>query len=414
MPFNGSGSFNRIFSWVADRSAGIFITASRMDSDTNDIVASGLGNCLTRDGQGAPSANLPMAGFRHLNVANAQNRNEYQTVAQAQDGGPLWGGTSTGAANIYAITLTPPITAYVAGQVFRFFSHQANTGAAVLSGNGLANKSITKNGGAALAPGDIPNAAFIQVGFDGTQFELQSPLAGTYLPSAGGTLTGNLVMSGAAINETSATLASAASVAIGAAGANYIFITGNTTITGFDTVQSGTERTLEFQGAAQMTAGPNLILGQFGFIVPNVGDTARFRSEGGGVWRLTDYFRANGLSLFDIFVFGLFVSSGQTITSGGALTIAHGIGAMPTLIQARLHCLTAEAGYSAGDDLIINPHQMDVGTAASRGLVIVPDATNLNIRFGSNANAFEALNKGTGTAAALTNANWQLVLRAWA
>jgi hypothetical protein len=49
---------------------------------------------------------------------------------------------------------------------------------------------------------------------------------------------------------------------------------------------------------------------------------------------------------------------------------------------------------------------MDVGAAASRGLVIVPDATNLNIRFGSNANAFAALNKTTGTAAALTNANW--------
>jgi hypothetical protein len=41
-----------------------------MDADTNDIVG-GLNNCLTRDGQGKPSANLNMNGFKITNMAAA-------------------------------------------------------------------------------------------------------------------------------------------------------------------------------------------------------------------------------------------------------------------------------------------------------------------------------------------------------
>jgi len=35
-----------------------------MDTDTNDITTNGFNNCLTRDGQGSATANLPMNGFK--------------------------------------------------------------------------------------------------------------------------------------------------------------------------------------------------------------------------------------------------------------------------------------------------------------------------------------------------------------
>ena len=57
-----------------------------MDTDTGDITTNGLGNCLTRDGQGQPTANLPMAGFRHPGVANGVARTDYAALGQAQDG----------------------------------------------------------------------------------------------------------------------------------------------------------------------------------------------------------------------------------------------------------------------------------------------------------------------------------------
>lgn len=106
-----------------------------------------------------------------------------------------------------------------------------------------------------------------------------------------------------------------------------------------------------------------------------------------------------------------FVSANQTITSAGALTIAHGLSVQPKLIQVWLECQTGEFNYTAGDDLVIGNVDAD-GTRS--GVSIVPDATNLNIRYGNQAAVFTAPNKTTGAQAALTNGNWRAVFKAWA
>lgn len=69
MPFNGSGTFTRLYSWTADAAVPLNITASRMDADTNDIVSNGLNNCLTRDGQGKPSADINWNNYKLTNVS---------------------------------------------------------------------------------------------------------------------------------------------------------------------------------------------------------------------------------------------------------------------------------------------------------------------------------------------------------
>jgi hypothetical protein len=107
-----------------------------------------------------------------------------------------------------------------------------------------------------------------------------------------------------------------------------------------------------------------------------------------------------------------FVESGQqTITSGGSLAIPHGLTVKPKSVQLALVCATAEAGYSVGDEVSIPPGPL---MASDRGATITPDETNINVRFGSNASAMYALHKSTGQGAALTNANWRLVVRAFA
>lgn len=107
-----------------------------------------------------------------------------------------------------------------------------------------------------------------------------------------------------------------------------------------------------------------------------------------------------------------YTSPNQAITAAGALTLAHGLGVMPKLIQLRLKCLTAEGDYSVGDELPINPNVSSFGAAA--GTVVVPDATNLNVRFGAGAPVYSTLNKTTGAAFSPTPANWALVVKAWA
>lgn len=91
-----------------------------------------------------------------------------------------------------------------------------------------------------------------------------------------------------------ATVASATTTAIGAAGSNYVQITGTTTITGFDTIASGAERELEFAGALTLTHNAtSLILPGAQNITTAAGDVVRFRSEGSGNWRCTGYLPAS-------------------------------------------------------------------------------------------------------------------------
>ena len=70
MPYNGSGVFSRLYSWVTDAANSLPISPSRMDTDSNDI-ASALNNVLTRDAQGKPSQNFNVNGFNVINMASA-------------------------------------------------------------------------------------------------------------------------------------------------------------------------------------------------------------------------------------------------------------------------------------------------------------------------------------------------------
>jgi hypothetical protein len=63
MAFNGSGTFNRLYSWVQDAANGINIDATRSDNELNGF-ATGLSNCVTRDGQSPFLANIPAGGFK--------------------------------------------------------------------------------------------------------------------------------------------------------------------------------------------------------------------------------------------------------------------------------------------------------------------------------------------------------------
>ena len=105
-----------------------------------------------------------------------------------------------------------------------------------------------------------------------------------------------------------------------------------------------------------------------------------------------------------------FTSSEQAITSAGSLTIAHGLGVKPELTQCSLICKITEHGYAVDDDI-----DLPTGWAQTlRGISINRDTTNIEVRFGTEAAALYYLNKTTGAPAYLTNANWRLIVRAYA
>jgi hypothetical protein len=115
-----------------------------------------------------------MSGYRHTGVGNAVARNDYAAAGQVQDGDFIWCGTAGGTADALTLTPSPAITAYAAGQVFRFKAGASpNTGAATVAVSGLTAQTIQK-AGSALASGDIAANQWYQLLYDGTQFQLSA------------------------------------------------------------------------------------------------------------------------------------------------------------------------------------------------------------------------------------------------
>lgn len=70
MAFNGFGTFNRLYNWVADKNAGVRIRADRVDEEM-DGMADGLSKCITKDGQTTITHNIPLNGKKITNLGDA-------------------------------------------------------------------------------------------------------------------------------------------------------------------------------------------------------------------------------------------------------------------------------------------------------------------------------------------------------
>ena len=94
--FNGSGTFVRSYNWQQDAVNGINISASRFDTE-DDGFASGLSNCITRDGQGIPTANIAWGGFNLTGVGSLG-------AASAAFSGAVTGTTASFSTSVTAAT----------------------------------------------------------------------------------------------------------------------------------------------------------------------------------------------------------------------------------------------------------------------------------------------------------------------
>lgn len=163
--------------------------SSTVQNNTMSDVATALTQSIANDGQTPITANLPMGAFRHTGVGNAVARTDYAAAGQVQDGSFIWGGTGGGTADVITLTPSPSITAYAAGQTFRFISSGANTTSVTVNVSGVGAKAVTKFGTTALAAGDIPSGAIVEITYDGTEFQLVGNLY--QLLSSANTFTGS-------------------------------------------------------------------------------------------------------------------------------------------------------------------------------------------------------------------------------
>jgi hypothetical protein len=106
-------------------------------------------------------------------------------------------------------------------------------------------------------------------------------------------------------------------------------------------------------------------------------------------------------------------SSQQTITTGGLLTLSHGLGGIPSSVAFTLVCITPEFGFSAGQhvDVANIDTTSSTGTVFSIGWVAARTSSEILVRFGSSA-ALVLINLSNGGIAFATPANWRLIVRA--
>ena len=188
MPWNGSGDFVRTDGtrtgatvWSQARDASVLVNAP--DADTHDEdVGTGLENCLTRDGQNSPSANLPMNAKKHTGVADATANTEYATYGQLLAlTSPFVGATNVGG-TATAITLapSPAVTAYETGKGYSFFIETENTGEVTVAVSSLSAVSMRKSDGSQFASGDLVVGRFLRIVYGGSHFisDVEPPAIG--------------------------------------------------------------------------------------------------------------------------------------------------------------------------------------------------------------------------------------------
>lgn len=109
-------------------------------------------------------------------------------------------------------------------------------------------------------------------------------------------------------------------------------------------------------------------------------------------------------------------SAEQTITQAGSLTLAHGLGARPKLVRYYLKCKTAEHGWAVNDEIdLTSLTQATQSSDRAWGLISWDDATNIYVRYGdNNIGQFFVYRRDTGYQVGATNANWRLIIRAYA
>lgn len=193
MPFNGSGVFSRIYSWTTDALNGLDISPSRMDTDSNDI-ASGLTQCITKNGQSTPTANLPMGGYKLTGLAAGSSSGDSVNYGQLQ-------AATTGltVSNVASARLLTPKTTGLGMVIVQGYTTPGDGGGGTYT-YVATDTTSADNGGSILVASDggrlhllvQPSVSAVQFGADPTGVSDSSPAvqaAINALAATGGTIT---------------------------------------------------------------------------------------------------------------------------------------------------------------------------------------------------------------------------------
>lgn len=105
-----------------------------------------------------------------------------------------------------------------------------------------------------------------------------------------------------------------------------------------------------------------------------------------------------------------YISTNQSFSNGGSLTLSHGLSGKPLRVTWVLVCLTAEAGYPVGAEVYIGESQASANSTNSYGITAEITSTQILANIGTQG--IVLVNKSTKQASAVTPASWALKAKA--
>lgn len=152
-------------------SSGNTISSSQANSNNSTIVNE-ITNSIPRDGQAAPTANLPMGAFKLTGLGVGSAATDSISLGQAQAQAFIWCGTLGGTANAITATPSPAITAYAAGQRFVGIASADSSSTVTLNVSAVAAKAVQNNAAAMSATIKLISGKLYEFIYDGTQFQV--------------------------------------------------------------------------------------------------------------------------------------------------------------------------------------------------------------------------------------------------
>lgn len=179
-PGTGSGGGSALT--VKDEGSSLSTAVTSIDFVGAGVTTSNTGGAVTVDipGPSVTVDSVPTDGSSNPVSSNGV----FDALALKATPADIQSGTSTYATvsgtDTYTSTLSPVPGSYTTGMTVRLNFANANTGAATINLNSLGAKALKKQGGAALAAGDIAASTIYTAVYDGTSFQLDIGIIGQW------------------------------------------------------------------------------------------------------------------------------------------------------------------------------------------------------------------------------------------
>lgn len=406
MARNGSGTYNRLVNPAYVN--GTTNDGTELENEQNDI-AQALTDSLTANGEKQPTANQPMAGFRHTSVGEPTATNQYAT-ARGDQTNELSFGVTAGTTTAYTVTLplTPVLTTFPDGMTIRVRAHATNTGAMTLAVNGTTARTVQLNGAS------VPTGAFVIDRHYDLIYRVSSTIWHVMAMMDAPGLAANNTFTG------TNSLTAASSIG-GKAGTDIVTGPASATDNAVALYNGVGGKTLKdgplFTSAAgvadalvQRNPSGYIFNNYYNMSANDTGATVPSRipvengSDGYLRWQTWANFRGNvGAPLF---------TSAETAIPpvNTAATVAHGLGRVPHNFSVVLRCKTAEFGWLVDDEILL-ANDFKFNGVANFMLTVWASASVVGIH--SNEPNTVIIRRDNASAVGVTNANWRLVFRAW-